>query len=249
MPRIVHLLLLGSCCVVPIGCGDETEEAGASSAALVAVCAEAPSDVPDGAWLCGADRVVECDARPGTASPAEIFVVASDGCQDPLVVEPGPFAVGEHDVVVRTTAAEVCRSRLTVVDTTPPLARPARAELWPPNHKFHRLSAAECARVVDACDPDLEVHFTSASSDEPADALGDGSHEPDIVFRDARAVELRAERQGTSNGRVYTLGWRARDRAGNLAEGTCVVDVPHDQNTRPTVADVTSYSVPAPAAL
>lgn len=248
MPRIPRLLL-GFLCAVPLGCGDQTEEAGSSTAALVAVCAEAPGDVPDGAWLCGTDRVVECDARPGTASPTEIFVIPSHGCHDALVVEPGPFAIGEHELVVRTPAAEVCRSRLTVVDTTPPLASPERVELWPPNHKLHRLSATACARVVDTCDPELDVYFTSASSDEPADAQGDGSHEPDIVFRDARVVELRAERQGTSNGRVYTLGWRARDRAGNLAEGTCLVAVPHDQSQRPTVADLPAYSVPAPAAL
>lgn len=231
---------------MPIGCGDETEDAGTTSAALVAVCAESASEVPANAWLCGVDRVVECDAHPGTASPAEIFVVSSDRCDDALVVEPGPFAVGEHEIVVRTASVDVCRSRLTVVDTTPPVANPTSAQLWPPNHKLHQLSAAECAGVVDRCDPQLDVHFTGASSDEPADALGDGSHEPDIVFRDSRVVSLRAERQGTSNGRVYTLGWQARDRAGNLAEGNCLVEVPHDQSRRPTVADLPAYSVLAP---
>lgn len=246
MRRIAHLLF-GSLCVIPIGCGDETEEAGAASAALVAVCAESASELPDDAWLCGVDRVVECDARPGTASPAEIFVVSSDGCGDALMVEPGPFAVGEHQLTVRTNASDVCRSRLTVVDTTPPAANPKSTQLWPPNHKLHRLSAADCAGVVDSCDPELDVHFTGASSDEPADGKGDGSHEPDIVFRDSRVVSLRAERQGTGNGRVYTLGWQARDRAGNLAEGNCLVEVPHDQSRRPTVADLPAYSVPAPA--
>jgi len=253
MPRMPYLLL-GALCALPIGCGDEAEPAGSAAAALVAVCTETTDDVPDGAWLCGTDRVVECDARPGTATPAEIFVVVSDGCGERLLVEPGPFPLGDHDVVVQKPAAasapavEVCRSRLSVVDTTAPTAIPAHTELWPPNHKLHVLSAADCARVADACDPDLDVHFISASSDEPVDAEGDGSHAPDIVFRDSRVVSLRAERQGTSNGRVYTLGWQARDRAGNLAEGTCTVDVPHDQSKRPTIADFPAYSIQAPPA-
>jgi hypothetical protein len=251
MPRSAYLLL-GSLCVLAIGCGDDTEAPGSARASLVAICAESPDDVPNGAWLCGTARTVECDARPGTASPAEIFVVPSDGCNDRLVVERGPFAIGEHDIVVlepataNIPAVEVCRSQLTVVDTTPPVAHPVQTELWPPNHKFHDLSAADCARAVDACDPELDVHFTSASSDEPADAIGDGYHEPDIVFRDSRVVSLRAERQGPSNGRVYTLAWLARDRAGNVAEGACSVGVPHDQSTRPTIADLPAYNIKAP---
>lgn len=37
-------------------------------------------------------------------------------------------------------------------------------------------------------------------------------------------------RSGGGDGRVYTLGWRAEDAAGNHVEGTCRVVVPHDQS-------------------
>jgi hypothetical protein len=132
------------------------------------------------------------------------------------------------------------------VDTTPPWANPTHTTLWPPNHKLHAISARACAGALDACDPNVMVRFTGATSDEPADAEGDGAFEPDIAFDGAESVSLRAERQGPSNGRVYTLGWLARDAAGNELEGACTVDVPHDQSGRAAVADAAVYSVAAP---
>jgi hypothetical protein len=175
-----------------------------------------------------------------------------------LLVEDGPFALGEHQIVVseRVNAAgsadpdprEVCRSQLNVVDTTPPEAHPTHTTLWPPNHKLHTLSAQACAGLVDACDPRVAVHFTSATSDEPADAKGDGAFEPDVAFNGADSVSLRAERQGPSNGRVYTLGWLAQDAAGNELAGSCTVEVPHDQSGRAAIADAPVYSLVAPVA-
>jgi hypothetical protein len=220
------------------GCGSASERVGSERQPLVAVCAESVASVPGGEWLCGEPRTVECDARPGTASPTTIYVVADDGCADRrLLVEEGPFAVGEHEIVVsnRVDASEVhelCRSSLNVVDTTPPRANPMHTTLWPPNHELHVVSAAACAGVVDACDPEVSVRFTGAVSDEPADATGDGAFEPDIAFEDAESVWLRAERQGPDNGRVYTLSWLAHDAAGNELAGDCTVQVPHDRSGR-----------------
>ena len=221
---------------------------------LVAVCTDTVDGLPDGVWLCGTSRTIECGAPNGTASPREIYVVPRAGCANgSLVVDQGPFGLGEHELIVRSIAPgatlgdEVCRSRLTVVDTTPPRGHSQRTTLWPPNHQLHTITARECAGAVDACDPDLEVHFTSASSDEPVDANGDGHHGPDIAFSGAGEVSLRAERQGPSNGRVYTLSWVARDAAGNSSTGACTVAVPHDESGRTAIADAPSYSVPAPA--
>jgi hypothetical protein len=181
-------------------------------------------------------------------------VLTDDGCADRrLLVEKGPFPIGEHEVVVsegieNSDAREVCRSRLNVVDTTPPKANPTHTTLWPPNHQLHVISAQACAGVVDACDPEVVVHFTDATSDEPEDAAGDGAFEPDIVFDGAESVSLRAERQGPENGRVYTLSWLARDAAGNEVAGACSVAVPHDRSGRAAIADAPAYSLVAPVA-
>jgi hypothetical protein len=256
--RSTPLCALCSLLALLSGCSSDAESVGTKRAALVAVCAESVQSVPDGVWLCGDARTVECDARPGTASPAAIYVLSNEGCGDRrLLVEEGPFALGQHEIVVteRVDAAgstqpelrEVCRSQLTVVDTTPPEAHPTHTMLWPPNHKLHTLSAQACAGVVDACDPQVTVRFTAATSDEPADATGDGAFEPDIAFAGPASVALRAERQGSSNGRVYTLGWLARDAAGNEIDGTCTVAVPHDQSGRAAVTDAPAYRLEAPA--
>ena len=89
--------------------------------------------------------------------------------------------------------------------------------------------------MKDRCDgEDLEVTFLYAISDEPVNDKGDGNTEPDIILECDR-VQLRAERQGPSNGRVYRLGWTAVDEAGNAPEEIeeCIVVVPHDPDDHP----------------
>jgi hypothetical protein len=238
-------------------CSGESEPTRRESTPLVAECAESADAVPAGGWLCGNPRTVECDGHPGTASPATIYVVREDGCDDvEYTVAPGPFALGGTEIVVseraldpngETTLLEVCRSELDVVDTTPPSSNPLRSSLWPPNHELHSFTAGDCARAADICDPLPDVRFSNVTSDEPADAEGDGSHAPDMVFDDAGTVSLRAERQGGENGRVYVLGWVATDRSGNAAEGVCTVAVPHDSSGRLAVADTAVYAVTAPS--
>jgi len=71
---------------------------------------------------------------------------------------------------------------------------------------------------------------------------GDGNTEPDIILG-CDEVQLRSERRGPSNGRVYRLGWRAADDAGNETEGECVVTVPHDQSGREAIDDGPAYQL------
>jgi hypothetical protein len=255
--RFINLLTACSLLGMITGCGEERETTRGERAPLVAVCTETADTLPDGAWLCGAPRTIECDAHPGTASPSAIYVVRPAGCNGAeLMVEEGPFELGTRRIIVTEPIApadagepdtrEVCRSTLTVVDTVPPSLTPLDGELWPPSHDLHAITAEQCAGAMDICDPTPDVRFTSAMSDEPVDATGDGSHEPDIVFSDASTVSLRAERMGGKNGRVYTLAVSARDDSGNLAEGVCHVDVPHDQSGRAAVTDPSAYVIEAP---
>lgn len=103
--------------------------------------------------------------------------------------------------------------------------------LWPPNHKLHEISAADCASAVDACGEALNGEFLWASSDEPVDDIGDGHHAPDIVIgTDCDVVAVRSERQGPKDGRVYRFGVRFVDAAGNYTDGECAITVVHDQS-------------------
>ena len=254
--RSVHFGSVLASLMLGAGCSSESEPIRREPTPLVAECAKSAEAVPDGAWLCGDARTVECDGHPGTASPTTIYVVRQGGCDDvEYTVLPGPFALGRTEIVVseraldpngETTLREVCRSDLDVVDTTSPSSNSLRSSLWPPNHELHSFTAGDCARAADVCDPAPDVRFSRASSDEPADAEGDGSHAPDVVFDGARTVSLRSERQGGGNGRVYALGWVATDRSGNASQGVCTVAVPHDSSGRLAIADAVAYEVQAP---
>ncbi len=134
---------------------------------------------------------------------------------------------------------------ITVQDTTKPeitiSGKPV--VLWPPNHKYQTVSISDLGiSVVDACDPDVNISdivITSVSSDEPEDApgKGDGDTVKDIVIKSSQTVDLRAERQGDGNGRVYTINFEVADKYGNIAEGACKILVPHDQGEEDAVID------------
>jgi hypothetical protein len=223
-----------------------------TTAALEAVCVDESADLAG--WFCPDELVAECNL-PGAAAVDEILVAADEQtCAElNLEVEPGPFALGTHEVTVihrngilSFVVKEICRASLEVVDTTPPEVETQVVQLWSPNHKMETVAVADCVAARDVCDSEVEVVFTYATSDEPDNAKGDGNAEPDIQFLSATEVALRAERQGGSNGRVYNVGWRAVDDAGNAVEGACRVEVPHDQSGQPAVDDGPVVQVDAP---
>jgi hypothetical protein len=283
---VATLVAAGACAA------DEESGLGTKEARLEAVCVDAPEAVPAEGWICGEERVAECNTHAG-ATVEHIHVVLASAPEEPaseateeasataaaeeegatevteepaartpiptcatvqLGVDPGPFPVGEHEVVVWGVPAaeggealELCASTLIVRDTTPPTVTPKTVELWPPNHKMHAIAPLDCVDVEDACDGEVRVDFLWASSDEPEDAKGDGKTAPDIADLGCDGVSLRAERQGGGDGRVYTLGWRATDDAGNTTEGTCQVVVPHDQGKAEMIDSGAAYQIDAPA--
>ncbi|MCB9528347.1 MAG: hypothetical protein H6701_08145 [Myxococcales bacterium] len=223
------------------GCGDADEKIAQQRAPLTAVCVDEASPPPADGWRCDERRVVECDHPDG--AQVDYLYVERDGltCDEAAltVSDAGPYLPGEHVIAVTRTenneTFELCTATLAVVDTTPPVVEPRTVELWPPNHRLHAIHPLDCVDVYDACDEDIDVRFTFASSDEPANDRGDGNTEPDIVDFGCDGVSLRAERQGGGDGRVYTLGWQATDDSGNVAAGTCQVVVPHDRSGRAAV--------------
>ena len=136
------------------------------------------------------------------------------------------------------TDFDTCDTTVTILDSTPPTIVGTDAELvlWPPDHKYHTVTVADCiASVSDVCDETLDlstVAVISVSSDEPEDAKGkgDGNSLNDIVIVDQSTVKLRAERHGRGNGRVYTITYGVTDKSGNEETIACQVSVPHNQN-------------------
>jgi len=89
------------------------------------------------------------------------------------------------------------------------------------------------ASASDNCSADLlsSVVISSVSSDESENGNGDGNTFNDIVIdASCKSVQLRAERQGGGNGRVYRINFMVTDSAGNISTVTGKVYVPKNAN-------------------
>lgn len=139
------------------------------------------------------------------------------------------------NVVTVTTSDTVdntasCSTVVTVVDTIPPVithVAASPATIWPPNHKM--VAVRVHADVMDVCGP-TTWKIVSVSSNESVNDRGDGNTSPDWTITGDHTVNLRAERSGRGNGRIYTITVQATDAAGNVSElKTVTVTVPHSR--------------------
>jgi len=220
-------------------CGETAVET--SRAALMVACAT-EAEIPSGAWVCSESRTLSCDELATTT----LYVPTGDAlaCEDQAIElsDNGPLVPGVHVVTVRSDNGAVCSSALTVIDETPPVLESHTIHLWSPNHKFHSINVNDCVTAHDDCDGELDGEILWVSSDEPVDDNGDGNTDPDIMAGDdCGHVSLRAERQGTQDGRVYTIGVRVTDEHGNHADAQCQVLVDHDQSGGPSVDSGEAY--------
>lgn len=204
---------------------------------------------------CGAPPVALCEDLTLTADGDCLACGSVDGgSYDPdggsvRVVEYGTcdYELGTTTVALEVTDEDgmsaTCEAEVTVVDLTAPETEAVDAVVWPPNHKYRSFSLSDCAEIrwdncdLDGLDIDLDGEITSISSDEPEDArgTGDGNTSDDIVITSATTFDLRAEREGTGDGRVYTVNYAVTDASGNRGTGSCTVSVPHDMSGRGAV--------------
>jgi hypothetical protein len=71
----------------------------------------------------------------------------------------------------------------------------------------------------------------SVTSNQPENGCGEEDLAPDAVITGDLTVELRSERCGGGNGRIYTIDLSCADAVGNATEGSITVTVPHDQGS------------------
>lgn len=92
--------------------------------------------------------------------------------------------------------------------------------LWPPNHTLRTVTIGGVSNV----------EITGVTQDEPIEGTGDGDVSPDAAAGAAAGtVRLRAERSGTGDGRVYTIGFTGVSADGPCS-GTVTVAVPQNQS-------------------
>jgi len=94
------------------------------------------------------------------------------------------------------------------------------AVLWPPNHKMVPISL----QVTATGDPSPECRIDSATSNEPGIVTG----EDDWVVTGSLTMDLRAERAGSGNGRVYTINVTCTNTSGSVSRRISV-NVPHNR--------------------
>lgn len=105
-------------------------------------------------------------------------------------------------------------------------AEPGISVLWPPNH---RMADVEILGVTDTQGNPATVTVTAITQDEPVNGLGDGDASPDGDGIGTSVAQVRAERSGLGNGRVYDIRFIAQDAGGARCEGSVNVYVPHDK--------------------
>jgi hypothetical protein len=146
-----------------------------------------------------------------------------------------PLGTNTLGIAVTDAAGNVtsCAATIEVVDTTPPVIERVSVSpntLWPPNHQ--KVEVRVAAVVRDACGP-ARWRITDITSNEPENGLGDGDTPDDWDITGPHTAQLRAERSGKGNGRIYTLTIVATDTAGNQsAPSTVTVTVPKSQGRK-----------------
>lgn len=203
---------------------------------------------------CPSDETLQCTAG-GAVSSFAPSVSGGCGAVTTTCAPPSGATLPNNSVTTEVCtvtdslgAQASCSFTLAVHDTLGPVvttsadARGFSATLWPPNHQYHTFSLADCVTsVTDQCDGALSIaqvgQITSVTSDEPEDSTGNGDGHTcnDVVIKNNTTFDLRAEREGGGDGRVYTVSFTVRDEAGNITAGSCKVQVPHDSSGSPAV--------------
>jgi len=152
--------------------------------------------------------VLSDDTLSSPTFPAPLVGLGGESLTFQLVVTddyaPNPLPSAKSFVVIEVLD----------VSSPPPcgLATASRSELWPPDHSMQFVTI-EGVIVLGDMNNATTVEITGITQDEPVSGVstGDGNTSPDavILLGDAQSAVVRAERNGTGDGRVYTINFQA----------------------------------------
>jgi hypothetical protein len=166
---------------------------------------------------------------------------------------------GDSDVLLTVTATSTSDSnvgnsdsvglRTTTGGNLPPDCGPAtgaHVDLWPANHELIPIDVLAATGITDPDGDAVTITVDSVTQDEPVNGTGSGDTSPDASGLGTGTAQIRAERAGNGNGRVYRISFAATDGRGGSCTGQLAVTVPHSQNGSPAVDDGQSYDSTQP---
>lgn len=162
---------------------------------------------------------------------------------------PGTYTVTYNASDAAGNAGSPVTRSVTVVDTTAPTItlNTFAPSLWPANHKYKTFQLTEFVTgATDSCSLNLGVSnvvIEKVTSDETENGNGDGNTSNDIVIApNCKSLQVRAERNGGGDGRVYTITFKVTDSSGNVGRATARIVVPHNPGSTPVDSGV-NYTV------
>ena len=95
----------------------------------------------------------------------------------------------------------------------------------------HKLVPVSIIGVTDADNDPVQIRITGINQDEPLTGSGSGGTLFDATGIGLSVAQVRAERSGLGDGRVYRIAFDATDGKGGSCSGNVKVEVPHDNRT------------------
>jgi hypothetical protein len=144
---------------------------------------------------------------------------------------------GTYSVATTGSCNTATQTATLSVNSSPPTItlNGQNITLWPPDHSYHTINVTDLVASATSCDGSVSVNsvvIDHVTSDEAEDATGggDGVTLNDIVIScNRKSVQLRAERAGNGDGRVYTIYFSVTDSLGHTTIVSTTVTVAHDE--------------------
>jgi len=103
-------------------------------------------------------------------------------------------------------------------------ATASATSLWPPNHKLAAITVSGSGLS--------NITLVRVAQDEATNGTGDGDMAPDACGASGGSVNVRAERAGGSDGRMYHIFFKATQNS-QACEADVTVGVSHNKGTAP----------------
>ena len=155
------------------------------------------------AWHINADEPDLLDYDTSFKQDAQDAIYASD-----------PYRSSDHDPVIvglDLNASPSCDE-----------ASPSIGNVWPPHHQMVDIEIVGC---TDGDGDAVSIVIDSIFQDESVNGEGDGNAAPDGAGVGTSTAQVRAERDGGGNGRVYHISFTASDAVGGSTSGEVVVTI------------------------